>query len=791
MTSTSSEGIDIVFSDNRLEEEYFVDSELGGDLNNANLSENQKHQPIKSSLCNNPLEPCEGMIFDELEDAMTCYNAYARRKGFDIRKNHTRLSSKDKSLIGVEFACTREGYRRPSYQKKNKNVTTRPMTMIGCKAMMRLRKDEGKWVVSKFVTEHNHDLCSPKSTLLLRGHRKMTLAQKNLIDMLNEAGVPSRKIASVLSQESSGDCNGGCVIMDIQNYLGSKRRKLLKDGDAQRMYNYFIKSQSENLDFIYAVEVDENHCMGNCFWADARSRLAYQHFGDVVTFDATYLTNRYGMPFVPFTGVNHHYQSIMFGCALLVNETTESYIWLLKTWLETMGGHNPAVIITDDDKAMAKAISYVLPNSIHRLCMWHILQKVPEHLAHVYNKYSSFQGEFHHCIHDTVTIEEFENEWDELVCKYELRENEWLKDLYMRREKWVPTYLRTAFCAGMSTTQRSESMNKFFKDFVHSSTLVSDFVHQYEKALDRRHKKEKEKDVKTRTTKAILKTCYKMEAEAGEVYTRKIFLLFQEELFSSQKHKASKYLEEGTKKTYKVMANGKEKKIYEVEFDGVEKKATCSCHMFEFVGILCRHILTVFVKKSLVDYLPKQYVLRRWTINVKDHAAHENLKDAVQEGKQISYTMMRNSLIIEFLKVVEEGQKSQKKHDYLALALQKTHCELLAMDDDSNEIGNDDNSGNEILLEGGKQVLSNLEFTLQDPLTVASKGRPKSLRQKHPKENNVGKKRKCSICKQTGHIRTSCHQQNQPRDNANVSLSPTSQIFHQDVMMEAGKNIYK
>ncbi|KAL7183370.1 hypothetical protein ACSBR2_025720 [Camellia fascicularis] len=208
-----------------------------------------------------------------------------------------------------------------------------------------------------------------------------------------------------------------------------------------------------------------------------------------------------------------------------------------------------------------------------------------------------------------------------------------------------------------------------------------------------------------------------METEVGEVYTRKIFLLFQEELFSSQKHKASKYLEEGTMKTYKVMANGKEKQIYEVVFDGVEKKATCSCHMFEFVGILCRH-----------------------TTNVKDHVARENLKDVAQEGKQISYTMMRNSLMIEFLKVVEEEQKAQKKHDYLTLALQKTHCELLAMVDDSNEIENDDNSGNEILLEGGKQVLSNIEFTLQDPLPVASKGQPKSLRQKHPKENHVGKK---------------------------------------------------
>jgi hypothetical protein len=34
------------------------------------------------------------MKFDDVEDARTCFNAYARRKGFSIRINHTRLSKK-------------------------------------------------------------------------------------------------------------------------------------------------------------------------------------------------------------------------------------------------------------------------------------------------------------------------------------------------------------------------------------------------------------------------------------------------------------------------------------------------------------------------------------------------------------------------------------------------------------------------------------------------------------------------------------------------------------------------
>jgi hypothetical protein len=482
---------------------------------------------LKQPLCNGLVEPCVGMEFDELEDAHACYNAYARRVGFSIRKNHTRLS-KDKSLIAVEYVCSREGFRHKNCENKIYTKSEPAETRVGCKALMSLKKVESKWIVSKLVTKPNHDLLSPRSTSLLRGHRAVTSAQKSLIDKLNDSGVAPRKIMSVLSKEVGGNHNVGCIAKDVQNYLSNKRRLIFGEGDAQKLYNYFLEKQIKNPSFVYAIQVDENGCMGNCFWADARSRAAYQYFGDVVTFDATYLTNCYKMPFVPFTGVNHHHQSMMFGCALLINETAESYIWLLKTWLEAMLGRAPSTIITDDDKAMGKAIAEVLPNTTHRLCLWHILQKVPEHLAHIYNKYPSFKGDFQHCIHSTITIEEFEMEWSELICKYGLEENNWLQSIYSRREKWISAYLRTTFCAGMSTTQRSESMNKFFKDYVRSSTMVSEFVYQYEKALDARYFKEKERDVKTKASRPILKTCYKMEAEAAKVYTRESFFMFQE-----------------------------------------------------------------------------------------------------------------------------------------------------------------------------------------------------------------------------------------------------------------------
>ncbi|XP_042983355.1 protein FAR1-RELATED SEQUENCE 5-like [Carya illinoinensis] len=354
-------------------------------------------------------------------------------------------------------------------------------------------------------------------------------------------------------------------------------RQFLAEGDAQSLYTYFLESKRNSPGFVYSIQVDENGSMGNCFWTDARSRTAYQYFGDVVTFDATYLTNRYKMPFVLFTGVNHHHQSVIFGCALLINETAESYTWLLKTWLEAMLGRAPTKIITDDDKAKAKTIAEVLPNTTHKLYLWHILQKVPEHLARVYNKYPQFQQDFYHCIHETLTIEEFEFEWTEILLKYKLEDNSWLQGIYARRAKWVPAYWRGIFCAGMSTTQRSKSMNKFFKYFVRSSTMVRDFVHQYDKALNTRYLSEKEKDVKIKTTKPIMRTCFKVEEEAAKIYTRNSFIHFQEKLFQSQRYKASKTREEDERKIYLVTLDGKESPTYEVTIGREKLNVSCTC----------------------------------------------------------------------------------------------------------------------------------------------------------------------------------------------------------------------
>jgi len=125
-----------------------------------------------------------------------------------------------------------------------------------------------------------------------------------------------------------------------------------------------------------------------------------------------------------------------------------------------------------------------------------------------------------------------------------------------------------------------------------------------------------------------------------------------------------------------VVAHRKESPFYEVSLDIVEINAICICHMFEFVGIICTHILTIFGKKSLVHFLPSLYILEKWTINVKKRIVHDISGDVVQVEPQISSTLMRNSFIHQFLEVAEAGSQLEKKYKHLEQNLQKVHEEL-------------------------------------------------------------------------------------------------------------------
>ena len=230
------------------------------------------------------------------------------------------------------------------------------------------------------VEEHNHDFVSPHKRQFLRSNRTVSKRAKSTLFNYHKASIGTSQTYRLLHISEGGFQNVGCTLRDLQNYYHDLRTKI-KDVDAQMFVGKLERKKKVNPAFFYDFMVDEQGRFVRVFWADATCRKNYSVFGDVVSVDSTYSTNQYNMKFVPFTGVNHHLQSVFLGAAFLDNEKIESYEWLFKTFLKAMGGIAPHLIITDEDASMKAAISQILPETIHRLCMWHIMEKVPERVG--------------------------------------------------------------------------------------------------------------------------------------------------------------------------------------------------------------------------------------------------------------------------------------------------------------------------------------------------------------------------------------------------------------------------
>ncbi|XP_021629113.1 protein FAR1-RELATED SEQUENCE 5 isoform X3 [Manihot esculenta] len=105
------------------------------------------------------VEPQEGMEFESEDAAKIFYDEYARQIGFVMRVMSCRRSERDGRILARRLGCNKEGYC-VSIRGKFGNVRKpRPSTREGCKAMIHVKFDKsGKWVITKFVKEHNHPL---------------------------------------------------------------------------------------------------------------------------------------------------------------------------------------------------------------------------------------------------------------------------------------------------------------------------------------------------------------------------------------------------------------------------------------------------------------------------------------------------------------------------------------------------------------------------------------------------------------------------------------------------------
>ncbi|XP_062075158.1 protein FAR1-RELATED SEQUENCE 5-like [Humulus lupulus] len=239
------------------------------------------------------------------------------------------------------------------------------------------------------------------------------------------------------------------------------------------------------------------------------------------------------------------------------------------------------------------------------------IQNAAKHLSGVFEHFREFTKDFSSCIYDYEEKDEFFEAWNNMLKKYDLSSNKWLRDMFDLKEKWALVYGRETFCADMTTTQRSESMNNVIKNHVSYKYDIPRFFQHFQRLVEDRRHDELKADFNATQRALSLSLPIEILKHASIVYTPAVFRMFERELCKACDCAMNIQNEVGTVTEYKITPHGKHLN-HIVMYDSSNGTVTCSCKKINFAGILCAHILKVYSSRN-VKRIPYQYILKRWT----------------------------------------------------------------------------------------------------------------------------------------------------------------------------------
>ncbi|KAH6797570.1 hypothetical protein C2S52_022124 [Perilla frutescens var. hirtella] len=636
------------------------------------------------------------MMFNNILDGIEFYRRYAARCGFDVRNSNV-IRSKDGTITWKYILCNRAGEKNAAVDRdanvdgvmdKRRRVSRR----VRCRARIVLKfSGMDGYSIHSFEERHSHPLVCDKHKGFLKLNRNIGhVHQKFILDCVR-ANIGLMDSYKLYNEVAGGHCNIGCTKTDVKNFTHDLRAYIV-GADAQMVIDNLFKRREVCSAFYFKYLVDGEDKLKHIFWADPICRRNFAVFGDSVSFDATYNTNRYSMIFTPFTRKDNHRKCVTFGAGLLSGENGESYAWLFEMFLKCMG-HSPSLIITDQDLGMKTAIAQVFPNSRHRLCMWHIMLKLPEKI----------------------------------------------------REFWIPAYFREFPMSGLCrTTSISESVNNFFNGYLHSRSNMLEFFIHFESAMDaQRHASDLQNSI-DESSIPQLKTPLLLEKHAASVYTSHIFLKVQEEIMHSY-FKCSVVEVNCSDPMMVYEADDGSKFTHTVTYNKVEDTFVCSYKKYIMEGLLCCHVFLLLKNMKAVE-IPQKYIISRWTktsllkpLHSEGGALFDNC-DNVGDGKNLT-----NQLVSEFYSTLGLVEGNDEKMKLLLASLQEFRSMLQLGDDEYAILAN-----KKRLFEQFYGSSTPAEVDVHPPIPVKTKGSCSRLK---PRQEAIAEKKKkplrmCSRCHQ-------------------------------------------
>ncbi|XP_019176456.1 PREDICTED: protein FAR1-RELATED SEQUENCE 5-like [Ipomoea nil] len=707
----------------------------------------------------NEKTPYEGQQFDTVDTGIDFYVDYAKEAGFDVRHGTKRRNRKGEVSI-KHLLCSREGYKaepkEPQNSTKERKRRRRTSNRIGCKArMVMTKRDKGGYKVHAIELRHTHCLCSDAGKPFLKINRQLDIGHKIFLAHCAKANIGPTKAFRLFKEMVGSFTDIGATCIEFCNF----RRDLLAyiaETDAQMVIEDMFKRKEDNPDFYFDFDIDEDAQLTRLFWADAQSRRNYACFGDVVSFNATYSTNRYISLFLYIEynrycvctqcnkGVDNHKRCITFGAGLIAKEDVESYEWLL-TKFNTAMEYAPRCTTTDQDPALKIVVPQTMPTTRHRFCMWHIMTKVGEKVGVALWHNQDFKKALNSTVwDDTLTTDEFKRKWETIMKDYNLKDHRWFTQLYEARASWIPAYFNDILMAGLlRTTSRSESENSYFGKFTNHHCSLVEFIAQYNNAIGEQRHKQARLIAENEGSYLETKTPLSIEKHATTVYTINIFYEFQEEAWEASftcdiidKHNIGDIWKYTIKDT-----NGK---MYEVTETPQEREIECECKMFNRVGILCRHVLLVMKTKGY-ESIPEKYIVPRWTRNACAHPLYDvPWARKTNITKTNETTKVANQLWNEFYNCMGLVNGWPDKMDQMLATLQQLKKDLQKEAQQTQEGAHTESVFEKLV---GSSRPSDIQ--IKPPQVAKNKGSGKRLKSSKEIATTKNQKKKERTCRQT------------------------------------------
>jgi hypothetical protein len=305
----------------------------------------------------------------------------------------------------------------------------------------------------------------------------------------------------------------------------------------------------------------------------------------------------------------------------------------------------------------------------------------------------------------------------------------------------------------MTSTVQSESINAYIQRFLGSQPLNANFIDQIAAVVDAKDQTGSKQKMQRKVNKVSLKTGSPIESHAAAVLTAHAFCKLQEELVMAPQY-ASLMVDE----SYFIVRHHTEMdggcKVLWVPHD---EFISCSCHHFEFSGILCRHVLRV-ISTNNYFHIPDQYLPARWRESAMSSSTLTKSTHACASSDHTGKIQLLQSMVSNLItESVETEERLDIACNQIAIALDRVKEFPGQLQHADNDGVYNHSPSNSLILPEVEDSDSIVQSFTGNPHEDLGIGKLKERRSRDGVDI-YRKRRRCSVpcCGQFGHDATDC-----------------------------------